>query len=181
MERASNDLKSVITTYEGKHNHDVPAARNSNQGNNAVSNAATAHASAIHSHRAEASQVHNGMGRLDRPLLGLGPFNLPGLGPGLGPGRPQLGPSNGFSFGIGLNQSGFPNLAGMSAMGPAHAKHPVMPSHSFLPNLHPPNMGFMLPKTEPNLEPVPALDRGLNMPAGSSSVMMSRTSLGPQG
>jgi WRKY transcription factor 2 len=29
VERASNDLKSVITTYEGKHNHEVPAARNS--------------------------------------------------------------------------------------------------------------------------------------------------------
>lgn len=29
VERASNDPKAVITTYEGKHNHDVPAARNS--------------------------------------------------------------------------------------------------------------------------------------------------------
>ncbi|KAG0503390.1 hypothetical protein HPP92_003462 [Vanilla planifolia] len=27
VERASHDLKSVITTYEGKHNHEVPAAR----------------------------------------------------------------------------------------------------------------------------------------------------------
>lgn len=32
VERASNDLKSVITTYEGKHNHEVPAARNSGNG-----------------------------------------------------------------------------------------------------------------------------------------------------
>ncbi|KAG9446697.1 hypothetical protein H6P81_012825 [Aristolochia fimbriata] len=30
VERASHDLKSVITTYEGKHNHEVPAARNNN-------------------------------------------------------------------------------------------------------------------------------------------------------
>ncbi|KAF8414224.1 hypothetical protein HHK36_002224 [Tetracentron sinense] len=29
VERASHDLKAVITTYEGKHNHDVPAARTS--------------------------------------------------------------------------------------------------------------------------------------------------------
>nr|ATV82127.1 WRKY transcription factor 36 [Linum usitatissimum] len=29
VERASTDLRSVITTYEGKHNHDVPAARGS--------------------------------------------------------------------------------------------------------------------------------------------------------
>lgn len=30
MERASHDPKAVITTYEGKHNHDVPTARSNN-------------------------------------------------------------------------------------------------------------------------------------------------------
>ncbi|KAG4935176.1 hypothetical protein AAZX31_18G055800 [Glycine max] len=34
VERASQDLRAVITTYEGKHNHDVPAARGS--GNNSM-------------------------------------------------------------------------------------------------------------------------------------------------
>ncbi|XP_022890848.1 probable WRKY transcription factor 33 [Olea europaea var. sylvestris] len=29
VERASHDMKAVMTTYEGKHNHDVPAARGS--------------------------------------------------------------------------------------------------------------------------------------------------------
>lgn len=29
VERASHDTRAVITTYEGKHNHDVPAARGS--------------------------------------------------------------------------------------------------------------------------------------------------------
>jgi hypothetical protein len=29
VERAAADPKAVITTYEGKHNHDVPAAKNS--------------------------------------------------------------------------------------------------------------------------------------------------------
>ncbi|XP_057486401.1 probable WRKY transcription factor 4 [Actinidia eriantha] len=51
VERAAGDPKAVITTYEGKHNHDVPAARNSSHNmtttnnnlsqsvpNNAVSN-----------------------------------------------------------------------------------------------------------------------------------------------
>ncbi|PIA29933.1 hypothetical protein AQUCO_05800185v1 [Aquilegia coerulea] len=43
VERASHDLKYVITTYEGKHNHEVPAARssshmNSNSGNVAAAN-----------------------------------------------------------------------------------------------------------------------------------------------
>ncbi|KAL5997443.1 hypothetical protein ACLOJK_008373 [Asimina triloba] len=44
VERASHDLKSVITTYEGKHNHEVPAARNSshiNSGGNGSSNSQT--------------------------------------------------------------------------------------------------------------------------------------------
>uniref|UniRef100_A0A7N0UQA1 WRKY domain-containing protein n=2 Tax=Kalanchoe fedtschenkoi TaxID=63787 RepID=A0A7N0UQA1_KALFE len=31
VERACHDIKSVITTYEGKHNHDVPAAKSNNQ------------------------------------------------------------------------------------------------------------------------------------------------------
>ncbi|KAJ1296654.1 hypothetical protein BS78_01G319000 [Paspalum vaginatum] len=39
IERSSQDPKAVITTYEGKHNHDVPEARNSSHA------AANAHAS----------------------------------------------------------------------------------------------------------------------------------------
>lgn len=38
VERASHDLKYVIITYEGKHNHEVPAARNSSHGNSTGSN-----------------------------------------------------------------------------------------------------------------------------------------------
>ncbi|XP_010514101.1 PREDICTED: probable WRKY transcription factor 3 isoform X1 [Camelina sativa] len=45
VERAANDPKAVVTTYEGKHNHDVPAARTSshqlrpnNQHNNSTGN-----------------------------------------------------------------------------------------------------------------------------------------------
>ncbi|XP_057482264.1 probable WRKY transcription factor 4 [Actinidia eriantha] len=39
VERAASDPKAVVTTYEGKHNHDVPAARNSshNTANNSLS------------------------------------------------------------------------------------------------------------------------------------------------
>lgn len=39
VERAASDRKAVITTYEGKHSHDVPAARNSshNTANNSMS------------------------------------------------------------------------------------------------------------------------------------------------
>ncbi|XP_028767554.1 probable WRKY transcription factor 33 [Neltuma alba] len=50
IERAAHDLKAVITTYEGKHNHDVPAARGSGSynlnaaslNNNTTSNNVTA-------------------------------------------------------------------------------------------------------------------------------------------
>lgn len=40
IERASTDPKAVITTYEGKHNHDVPASKTSSHytGNNNASN-----------------------------------------------------------------------------------------------------------------------------------------------
>lgn len=31
IERASSDPKAVITTYEGKHNHEIPAARATGQ------------------------------------------------------------------------------------------------------------------------------------------------------
>ncbi|KAM0941629.1 putative transcription factor WRKY family [Dioscorea sansibarensis] len=41
VERASNDLKSVITSYEGKHNHDIPVARGNNHSNSASSMATT--------------------------------------------------------------------------------------------------------------------------------------------
>ncbi|KAF6174083.1 hypothetical protein GIB67_020265 [Kingdonia uniflora] len=41
VERASHDLRAVITTYEGKHNHDVPAARGS--GSHAVNRSVPDH------------------------------------------------------------------------------------------------------------------------------------------
>ncbi|KAL2898567.1 putative WRKY transcription factor 58 [Bienertia sinuspersici] len=38
VERASTDQSAVITTYEGKHNHDIPATRGSNNNNSNVAN-----------------------------------------------------------------------------------------------------------------------------------------------
>ncbi|KAK3003146.1 hypothetical protein RJ639_018672 [Escallonia herrerae] len=38
VERAANNLKSVITTYEGKHIHEVPATKNSSQVNSTAGN-----------------------------------------------------------------------------------------------------------------------------------------------
>ncbi|KAF5479150.1 hypothetical protein F2P56_005646 [Juglans regia] len=173
VERASHDLKSVITTYEGKHNHDVPAARNSSHVNSGSSSAVPAQASAAaiqnHVHRPEPSQVHTSMARFERPAS-LGSFSLPG--------RLQLGPSHGFSFG--MSQPGLSNLA-MAGLGPAQAKVPVMPVHPYLAQQRQASeIGFMLPKGEPKVEPMS--DPGLNLSNGSSvyQQIMSRLPLGPQ-
>nr|USN24514.1 WRKY transcription factor [Panax notoginseng] len=171
VERASHDLKSVITTYEGKHNHDVPAARNSSHVNSGISNTTPSQSTGAvqtQTHRPEPSQVQN-MARFERPHS-LGSFGLPG--------RQQLGPSHGFGFG--MNQSGLANL-GMAGLGPNQGKMPVMPSHPYFGHPRPMNeMGFMLPKGEPKVEPMS--EPGLNL-SNSSSVyhqMLSRLPLGPQ-
>nr|QCV57346.1 WRKY transcription factor [Fagopyrum tataricum] len=41
VERASHNLKFVLTTYEGKHNHEVPSARNSSHGSSGPQEART--------------------------------------------------------------------------------------------------------------------------------------------
>ena len=48
MERASTDPKAVITTYEGKHDHDVPAARNSSHNTASARGAANSMHSKVH-------------------------------------------------------------------------------------------------------------------------------------
>lgn len=162
----------MITTYEGKHNHDVPAARNSSHVNSGVSNTTpsqSAGAVQTQAHRPEPSQVQNNMARFERPHS-LGSFGLPG--------RQQLGPSHGFGFG--MNQPGLANL-GMAGLGPNQGKMPVLPSHPYFGQPRPMNeMGFMLPKGEPKVEPMS--EPGLNL-TNSSSVyhqMLSRLPLGPQ-
>ncbi|OAY62568.1 putative WRKY transcription factor 33 [Ananas comosus] len=46
VERASHDLRAVITTYEGKHNHDIPAARGSS-GSHAINRPQTDNNTAV--------------------------------------------------------------------------------------------------------------------------------------
>ncbi|GMN59846.1 hypothetical protein TIFTF001_028940 [Ficus carica] len=173
VERASHDLKSVITTYEGKHNHDVPAARNSSHVNSGPSNnIAQASAAAINIHRPEPSQVHNSMTRYERPTAAaLSSFGLPAAA------RQQLLPSHGFSFG--MNQQGLATLA-MAGLGTVQAKLPVLPAPPYLAQQRQANeMGFMLAKGEPKAEPIS--DSGPNLSNGSMyQQIMSRLPLGPQ-
>ena len=59
IERSSQDPKAVITTYEGKHSHDVPAARNSSHAAAANANAASSTSSP---HRGQNSASSSGRG-----------------------------------------------------------------------------------------------------------------------
>nr|AFX83941.1 WRKY super family protein [Hevea brasiliensis] len=172
VERASHDLKSVITTYEGKHNHDVPAARNSSHVNSGTSSTGTAQAgSAVqtHVHRPEPSQVHNSMSRFERSAA-YGSFSFPG--------RQQLGPTPSFSFG--MNQPGLANLA-MAGLGAGQPRMTVMPVHPYLAQQCPMNeMGFMLPKGEPKAEPMSEPSLNLSNNPSMYQQIMSRLPLGPQ-
>ncbi|XP_031492182.1 probable WRKY transcription factor 34 [Nymphaea colorata] len=93
VERASHDLKSVITTYEGKHNHDVPAAR-SNTGSNhltsTTSSMGTAPASSSHILKPEPVPQQNNIMRFNNLHERLSMPSLPGFGPA---NTPQMGQS----------------------------------------------------------------------------------------
>lgn len=171
VERASHDLKSVITTYEGKHNHDVPAARNSGHGNSGPGSAQPVPSGAqAHVHRPEPAQPHNGILRFEGPGA-LASFGLTG--------RPQLPPHT-----FGANQPhGLVNLA-MAGLGAVHCNMPMLPIHPFLAAQQQQSqvseMGYMVHKGEPKRETVS--NTGLNL-SNSTSVyqqLTSRLPLGPQ-
>ncbi|XP_019183198.1 PREDICTED: probable WRKY transcription factor 2 isoform X2 [Ipomoea nil] len=168
VERASHDLKSVITTYEGKHNHDVPAARNSTHPNSGASSNLPSQTTATqgHVHRPEPSQLQNTMSQFARPPS-LGSFGFPG--------GPQLAHTLGFGFG--MNQQGLANLA-MAGLGPNQGKFPVPQVHSYLGQQR--SMNDMRPKAEPKMEP--GSDPGMNLSSDSSVYQQftSRLPLGPQ-
>ncbi|XP_040379307.1 probable WRKY transcription factor 2 [Oryza brachyantha] len=101
VERASHDLKSVITTYEGKHNHEVPAARNSGH---------PAGGSAPPGGGAGSSQPHAGARRPEVPSMqdslmrlggcGASPF-APHFGLHLPPPRDPLATMSNFPYALG--------------------------------------------------------------------------------
>ncbi|KAL3577434.1 hypothetical protein D5086_022717 [Populus alba] len=159
--RAIREPRVVVQTTS-EHNHDVPAARNSNHVNSGTSNATPSQAGVAvqtHVHRPEASQVHNSMtSRFERP-------------PAFGSFRQQPGPPAGFSFG--MNQPGFANM-GMAGLGPGQPRMPVMPMHPYLAQQRAVNeMGLMMPKGEAKVEPVTEANMSLssNNPAVYHHIM----------
>ncbi|KAL7173075.1 hypothetical protein ACSBR2_032528 [Camellia fascicularis] len=109
VERASHDLRAVITTYEGKHNHDVPAARGSGGHSlnrslpNTTTNNATAaiRPSAMSHHYSSTNPIRNsrlqaseGQAPFTLEMLqSPGSFGFPGFGNSLSSymNQPQLG------------------------------------------------------------------------------------------
>ncbi|XP_043701452.1 probable WRKY transcription factor 2 [Telopea speciosissima] len=168
VERASHDLKSVITTYEGKHNHDVPTARNSSNVNPSSSSTVPAPAAQTHVQRPEPSQARDSMARFGRPAS-LGSFILPG--------RQQLGVAPDFSFE--LNHPSLVNLT-VDGLGPRQGKLPVLPVYPYMGQQHQVNgFGTMMPKGEPKEEPL--TDTGLNLSNRSvNHLIMNGHPLGPQ-
>lgn len=69
MERASHDLKSVITTYEGKHNHDVPAARSSSHAGTGPSGGGGTAPPPVHRRSLPGLVTHDGLPSFDGPPL----------------------------------------------------------------------------------------------------------------
>ncbi|KAK9152300.1 hypothetical protein Syun_010609 [Stephania yunnanensis] len=146
VERASHDLKSVITTYEGKHNHDVPAARNGSQASSGPAAAMPSSASHSRVQRPETIPVQDGGGRFEGSAL-LGKLNLHAR-------QQQLRHSPGFTYC--MNQAGLSGLT-MASLGTNPSYHPnklpSMPVNPFLGEQHLRNeVGFMALKGEPKSE-----------------------------
>jgi WRKY transcription factor 2 len=170
VERASHDLKSVITTYEGKHNHEVPAARNGGHGSSAASGG-TGASQLSHARRAEPPSVQDGLMRLG----GCGaPFGLPP--------RDPLGPMSNYPYSLGGGHAALPSLPMPSGLGAVEGLKLPMLS----PSVHPlfrqrqamETAGFRVPKGEVKDEAAGAGAGGGAAAAAYPQTMMSRLPLG---
>ncbi|KAI0511928.1 hypothetical protein KFK09_012562 [Dendrobium nobile] len=143
VERASDDLNSVICTYEGKHNHDVPSARNINLARYFPSSPAETAAMQLPGLYTTPELAQDSFMSLENGA----PICTYGL---LGRGK-QLEPTTSFSFGF--DQS---NLASLCPLGSDLMWRFKMP---FFPPIHQ-NMdrqlssGNIIPMREPKNEPM---------------------------
>lgn len=127
VERASHDLKSVITTYEGKHNHDVPAARNSSHVN---SNSSQLHRPEVQNRPVASFRQQMGVASHAGFSFGMNHQHQPGGGVG--------GLAN-----LGMAGFGAPRLPALPI--PSYLGHQQRPVNEM--------GGFMLPKGELKVEP----------------------------
>uniref|UniRef100_A0A0E0H208 WRKY transcription factor WRKY24 n=1 Tax=Oryza nivara TaxID=4536 RepID=A0A0E0H208_ORYNI len=207
VERASHDLKSVITTYEGKHNHEVPAARNSGHPAGSASpgggagSSSQPHGVGVGGRRPEVPSVQESLMRLGGGC-GAAPFP-PHFGLHLPPPPPRdpLAPMSNFPYSLGHAPS--PALRGLppppppppsaSALAVAGLggvveglKYPMLapPSvHSLLRHRQGGGMeAVVVPKAEVKQEAMPpaAAVAGAGRGAAVYQQAMSRVSLGNQ-
>ncbi|KAL5206706.1 hypothetical protein ABZP36_034915 [Zizania latifolia] len=161
VERASHDLKSVITTYEGKHNHEVPAARNSGHGSSGSGSAPSAPQANSSQRRQEPLQSSFGQFGGAAPLSSF-----------VFPPRSQFGlAASNFHFGMVPPGMAIP----MPPLGPlAQTK---MVGHPSTMQGYP---GFMMPEGELKAEPVSQSSFPAVNQASSFQQIISRPPFGPQ-
>ncbi|XP_055836387.1 probable WRKY transcription factor 2 [Solanum dulcamara] len=138
IERAPSDLKSVITTYDGKHNHDAPIERKSSQASSGISksrsNPKTTNAKG-HVGRPEPTQTKNTRKRYGRAP----PFG-------------SFGPTSGFNSSETNQQQGLTGLAMTRFNSDQHQFSVPVNPHTRWPQ--PVNdAGFVLPEGEPMPDP----------------------------
>ncbi|XP_062225902.1 probable WRKY transcription factor 20 [Phragmites australis] len=139
VERASHDLKSVITTYEGKHNHEVPAPRNSGHPSSAA--------------MAAPGQAHAGARRPEHPPVQAGLTRFGGCGVPFGlPPRDPLAPMGNYPYSTALGPAALPSLPMPAGLGPVEGLHLPMlapPLHPFLRQRQAMEAaGLVVPKSE---------------------------------
>lgn len=156
VERASDDLTSVITTYIGKHTHDVPAARNnSHVGSGGSGTIQGGLATQTHNHHVHYPVPHSRSEGLVTANSSLFDF------------QPHLRPPLGFSVYIGQNELSDLSMPGLAI---GQEKLPGLPA----PAIGDP-AGLMLQLgAEPKVEPVSQQGFGLSRSSLVYRKMMSR-------
>ncbi|ESQ54635.1 hypothetical protein EUTSA_v10027010mg [Eutrema salsugineum] len=157
VERASDDLTSVLTTYIGKHTHEVPAARNS-----------SSHVSPGSSGTLQgslATQTHNH--HVHYPVPHSRPEGLVTANSSLFDFQPHLRPPSGYSVYIGQTELSDLSMHGLAI---GQEKLPGLPGPAIVDSA-----GLMLQlAAEPKVEPVSQQELGLSTSSLIYRDIMSR-------
>ncbi|KAG8064851.1 hypothetical protein GUJ93_ZPchr0004g39377 [Zizania palustris] len=158
VERASHDFKSVITTYEGKHNHEVPVARSGGHPGSVVPGGGGAGAGVAGSSQPNAGGV--GGRRPELPSVQDSLMRLP-FEPFVLPRRDPLAPMGNFPYSLGLAaSSALPSIPLPAGLGGVdRLKFPML-----APSVNPlfrhrqgmETTGLVVPKGEVKEEAMPA-------------------------